>query len=82
MSEQNEKILVIEDDPTGATLVSFLLKSHNYDVTLAADGEAPLHRSHNPVPIIHKRKRRDQGSRLRRIPPFCVWSPGLFVTAR
>ena len=36
------KILVIDDDPTSNSLVSFLLKSNGYAVFVAADGEEGL----------------------------------------
>ena len=38
------KILVIDDDPTSNSLVSFLLKANGYSVFVAADGQEGLSR--------------------------------------
>ncbi len=45
-----KKILVIDDDRTGTTLVSFLLKSNDYDVFLAGDGEEGLKKASEEKP--------------------------------
>lgn len=45
-----KKILVIDDDRTGTTLVSFLLKSNNYEVFLAGDGEEGLKKAGEEKP--------------------------------
>lgn len=42
---EEKKILVIDDDPTSNTLVSFLLKSNDYDVSVAKDGDEGLQKA-------------------------------------
>ncbi len=37
-----KKILIIDDDPTGTTLTSFLLKTNDYEVETALDGKEGL----------------------------------------
>lgn len=46
----NEKILLVEDERTEQTLISFLLKSHQYEVVLAADGEEGLQKARQEKP--------------------------------
>ena len=45
-----KKILVIDDDPTSNSLVSFLLKANEFDVFVAADGEEGLRRTQTEKP--------------------------------
>ena len=40
--EKGKKILVIDDDPTTNSLVSFLLKTNGYEVTVAYNGDEGL----------------------------------------
>jgi len=49
-----KKILIVDDDPTSNTLVSFLLKSHGFDTVVASDGDIGLNKvnSENPDLII------------------------------
>ena len=45
-----KKILVIDDDPTSNSLVSFLLKANGYTVFVAADGQEGLIRMQSEKP--------------------------------
>ena len=44
------KILVVDDDPTSNSLVSFILKTNGYAVVVAADGEEGLKRADQEKP--------------------------------
>src|SRR6266571_4225871 len=37
-----ERVLLVEDNATGAKLIAYLLKAHGYEVTVANDAEAAL----------------------------------------
>ena len=45
-----KKILIIDDDPTGTTLTSFLLRSNDYDVSTALDGMEGLRKADEENP--------------------------------
>jgi len=45
-----KKILIIDDDYTGTTLVSFLLRSNGYDVIAAFNGEEGLEKANQEKP--------------------------------
>ena len=45
-----QKILIIDDDPTSNTLVSFLLKSHGFETAVASDGDVGLNKVNSEDP--------------------------------
>lgn len=50
MAEESKKILVVDDEPDVASLLSLLLKSQGYDVISAGDGQDALEKARSGKP--------------------------------
>lgn len=52
MSEETKKILVVDDEPDVASLLTLLLKSQGYDVVAAGDGQEALEKARTCQPSL------------------------------
>ncbi len=50
MAEETKKILVVDDEPDVASLLTLLLKSQGYEVASAADGQEALEKARSGKP--------------------------------
>ena len=50
MAESTKKILVVDDEPDVASLLTLMLKSQGYSVITAGDGQEALERARAEVP--------------------------------